>query len=280
MLKVAIPNKGQLAEPAAQMLREAGYLKGSQSKNLVLVDRENDVEFFFLRPKDIAVYVAQGSLDLGITGQDMVADSAVVVEEICTLGFGAASFSLAGINANTKLTDLTGKSIATSYPGLLKTWLDSKNISAEIVKLDGAVENAIGLGVANFVADVVATGTTLQLAGLHLIGEPIMKSQAVLVARPALSDLEAKQRFVRRINSVIVARSYVLLDYDIPTNLVDKACAITPGFESPTISTLKDPNWSAIRVMVPTAGVHQVMDLLYEVGARGILVTEISACRL
>jgi len=280
MLKVAIPNKGQLAEPAAQMLREAGYLKGSQSKNLVLVDRENDVEFFFLRPKDIAVYVAQGSLDLGITGQDMVADSAVVVEEICTLGFGAASFSLAGINANTKLTDLTGKSIATSYPGLLKTWLDNKNISAEIVKLDGAVENAIGLGVANFVADVVATGTTLQLAGLHLIGEPIMKSQAVLVARPALSDLEAKQRFVRRINSVIVARSYVLLDYDIPTNLVDKACAITPGFESPTISTLKDPNWSAIRVMVPTAGVHQVMDLLYEVGARGILVTEISACRL
>lgn len=280
MLKVAIPNKGQLAEPAAQMLREAGYLKGSQSKNLVLVDRENDVEFFFLRPKDIAVYVAQGSLDLGITGQDMVADSAVVVEEICTLGFGAASFSLAGIDANTKLTDLTGKSIATSYPGLLKTWLDSKNISAEIVKLDGAVENAIGLGVANFVADVVATGTTLQLAGLHLIGEPIMKSQAVLVARPALSDLEAKQRFVRRINSVIVARSYVLLDYDIPTSLVDKACAITPGFESPTISTLKDPNWSAIRVMVPTAGVHQVMDLLYEVGARGILVTEISACRL
>jgi ATP phosphoribosyltransferase len=280
MLKVAIPNKGQLAEPAADMLREAGYLKGSQSKNLVLVDRENDVEFFFLRPKDIAVYVAQGSLDLGITGQDMVADSGVNVEEICTLGFGAATFSLAGVDGKTTLTELAGKSIATSYPGLLKSWLESKKISAEIVKLDGAVENAIGLGVANFVADVVATGTTLQLAGLQLIGEPIMRSQAVLVARPKFSDLEAKQRFVRRINSVIVARSYVLLDYDIPTDLVDKACEITPGFESPTISTLKDPIWSAIRVMVPTADVHQIMDQLYDAGARGILVTEISACRL
>lgn len=280
MLKVAIPNKGQLAEPAAELLKEAGYLKGSQLKNLVLVDRENDVEFFFLRPKDIAVYVAQGSLDMGITGQDMVQDSGVVVDEISELGFGAATFSIAGINGLSNLTDLNGKAIATSYPGLLQQWLSSNSLKANIVKLDGAVENAIGLGVADFVADVVATGTTLQLAGLQIIGEPIMKSQAVLISRKSIKDLEAKERFVRRINSVNVARSYVLMDYDIPSSLVEKACLITPGFESPTISALRDPNWSAIRVMVPTAAVHQIMDQLYEVGARGILVTEITACRL
>lgn len=280
MLKVAIPNKGQLAEPAAQMLKEAGYLKGSQSKNLVLIDRENDVEFFFLRPKDIAVYVAQGSLDMGITGQDMVQDSGVDVEEISELGFGAATFSIAGVAGIAELTELNNKLIATSYPGLLQQWLNRNSLSATIVRLDGAVENAIGLGVADYVADVVATGTTLQLAGLQIIGEPIMKSQAILISRKSITDVDAKQRFVRRINSVNVARSYVLMDYDIPSSLVEKACLITPGFESPTISALRDPNWSAIRVMVPTAAVHQIMDELYEVGARGILVTEITACRL
>jgi ATP phosphoribosyltransferase len=280
MLKVAIPNKGQLAEPAAQMLKEAGYLKGSQSKNLVLIDRENDVEFFFLRPKDIAVYVAQGSLDMGITGQDMVQDSGVDVEEISELGFGAATFSIAGVAGIAELTELNNKLIATSYPGLLQQWLNRNSLSATIVRLDGAVENAIGLGVADYVADVVATGTTLQLAGLQIIGEPIMKSQAILISRKSITDVDAKQRFIRRINSVNVARSYVLMDYDIPSSLVEKACLITPGFESPTISALRDPNWSAIRVMVPTAAVHQIMDELYEVGARGILVTEITACRL
>lgn len=280
MLKVAIPNKGQLAEPAAQMLREAGYLTKVQAKNLVVVDRENEVEFFFLRPKDIAVYVAKGKLDLGITGQDMVVDSGVSVTEILPLGFSRAFFAIAGPHRDAAITSLATTRIATSYPGLLSNWLTQQGIEAEIVRLDGAVENAVQLGVADYVADVVATGTTLQLAGLELIGEPIMHSQAVLISGKTGNDDEIINRFVRRLNSVIVARDYVLMDYDIPSDLVEKACEITPGFESPTVSALRDPAWSAIRVMVPSERVHQVMDDLYQIGAKGILVTEISACRL
>lgn len=280
MLKVAIPNKGQLAEPAAQMLREAGYLTKVQAKNLVVVDRENEVEFFFLRPKDIAVYVAKGKLDLGITGQDMVVESGVSVTEILPLGFSRAFFAIAGPNRDVATTSLATARIATSYPGLLSNWLTQQGIEAEIVRLDGAVENAVQLGVADYVADVVATGTTLQLAGLELIGEPIMHSQAVLISGKTGNDDEFINRFVRRLNSVIVARDYVLMDYDIPSDLIEKACEITPGFESPTVSALRDPAWSAIRVMVPSERVHQVMDDLYQIGAKGILVTEISACRL
>lgn len=280
MLKVALPNKGQLAEPAFQMLREAGYLKNVQNKNLVVIDRENDVEFFFLRPKDIAVYVATGTLDLGITGQDMVLDSGVSASEILKLGFGKAFFAIAGKADSEDIKALNGSRIATSYPGVLETWLDTNSIIAEIVKLDGAVENAVQLGVADYVADVVATGTTLQLAGLRVIGEPIMHSQAVLISRSDYSGSETTDRFVRRLNSVIVARDYVLMDYDIPTDLVAEACEVTPGFESPTIAALRDPKWSAIRVMVPSERVHQIMDELYQIGAKGILVTDISACRL
>ncbi len=277
MLKVAIPNKGQLAEPAAQMLREAGYLTKVQTKNLVVVDRENEVEFFFLRPKDIAVYVAKGKLDLGITGQDMVVDSGVSVTEILQLGLSRAFFAIAGPNGDVSISSLPTARIATSYPGLLSSWLTQQGIEAEIVRLDGAVENAVQLGVADYVADVVATGTTLQLAGLEIIGEPIMHSQAVLISGKTGDNDEIVNRFVRRLNSVIVARDYVLMDYDIPSDLVEVA---TPGFESPTVSALRDPAWSAIRVMVPTVRVHQVMDDLYQIGAKGILVTEISACRL
>lgn len=277
MLKIAIPNKGQLAEPAFEMLKEAGYLIGNQSKNLVILDRKNSVEFFFLRPKDIALYVAQGKLDLGITGLDMVLDSGVAITKLMDLGFGKSIFSLA---APAGKVEPSGQRIATSYPGILASWLADNQIDAQIIRLDGAVENAVQLGVADFVADVVATGTTLKLAGLELVGEPILESQAILISRQNLNSTDEVNRFVRRINSVIVARNYLLLDYDIPSEFVEKACAITPGFESPTISALKDPSWSAIRVMVPAEQVHQIMDELYEAGAKGILVTDISACRL
>lgn len=279
-MKIAIPNKGQLAEPAMAMLREAGYHVGSPTKNLVVVDRANGVEFFFLRPKDIAVYVAKGTLDLGITGQDMVIDSSAKVTELLRLGFGKAFFALAGKNSKITLSELNGTRIATSYSGLLSKWLDDQIITAEIIKLDGAVENAVQLGVADYVADVVATGSTLQLAGLTVVGDPIMQSEAVLVAREGFSSSEETDRFIRRLSSVIVARDYVLMDYDIETASIAQACEITPGFESPTISALRDPAWSAIRVMVPAANVHQIMDDLYLIGAKGILVTEIAACRL
>jgi ATP phosphoribosyltransferase len=281
VLRVALPNKGQLADPARELLREAGYLPASAARDLVVQDPDNDVEFFFLRPKDIAVYVGEGTLDVGITGRDMLLDSGADAEELAALGFGGSTFRLAAPAGTTgRVEDLAGRRIATSYPGVLAAYLAREGIEARIVRLDGAVENAVRLGVADAVADVVATGTTLRQAGLEVLGDPILVSEALVVRRCQAPADPAVETFVRRLHGVMVARSYVLVDYDIRANQVDAACAITPGFESPTISSLHDPAWVAVRAMVPRREVHRVMDELYDLGARGILVTAIHASRL
>ena len=281
MLRVAVPNKGQLSDPARDMLREAGYAAAANSRELVVQDPENDVEFFFLRPRDIATYVGRGTLDVGMTGEDLLADSGSQATTILELGFAPSTFRLAAPQGTAKFaSDLTGKRIATSYPTILNNWLTKQNLSAEVVTLDGAVENAVRLGVADAVADVVATGTTLKQAGLEIIGDPIFKSQSVLISRNNIEDQNAVDVFVRRLQGVITARAYVLVDYDIPNTLVEKACVITPGIESPTVSSLHDSAWSAVRAMVPRKQVHAVMDELYDLGARGVIVTDIHACRI
>ncbi len=282
MLKVAIPNKGQLSDPAKQILREAGYFKSAHPRDLVVVDPVNNIEFFLLRPRDVALYVERGTLDLGITGLDLLLDSGASCESLMELGFGASTFQIAvPKNGNIKdFKDLNKKRIATSYPNILKKWLVDKNLSAEIVTLDGAVENAVRLNVADAIADVVDTGTTLVQAGLLIIGEPILSSQAVLIKAPSAKANEEINTLLRRLSSVIVARTYVLLDYDIKESNVDKAAKITPGIESPTISPLHEEGWVAVRALVKKDKVHAVMDELYEMGARGILVTDISSCRL
>ncbi|MEZ5186890.1 MAG: ATP phosphoribosyltransferase [Candidatus Nanopelagicales bacterium] len=276
-LKVAVPNKGQLGEPARDMLREAGYLRSAGARELMVHDPDNDVDFYFLRPKDIATYVGKGTLDLGITGRDMLVDSVAPVTEVIELGFGHSTFRLA---APAGVTDVTGKRIATSYPGLLRDWLERTGTQATLVKLDGAVENAVGLGVADAVADVVDTGNTLRQAGLEVVGEPLLRSQALLV-RPAHTQANgAEGTFTRRLQGVIVARAYVMVEYDISEVLLDAASAITPGLESPTVSPLREKGWVAVRAMVERVRVHQVMDELFELGGRAILVTDIHACRL
>ena len=281
MLRVAVPNKGQLSDPARDMLREAGYAAAANSRELVVQDPENDVEFFFLRPRDIATYVGRGTLDVGITGEDLLADSGSQATTILELGFAPSTFRLAAPQGSAKTaSDLTGKRIATSYPTILNNWLAEQGLSAEVVTLDGAVENAVRLGVADAVADVVATGTTLKQAGLEIIGDPIFKSQSVLISRSNIEDQNAVDVFVRRLQGVITARAYVLVDYDIPNTLIEKACVITPGIESPTVSSLHDSAWSAVRAMVPRKQVHSVMDELYDLGARGVIVTDIHACRI
>jgi len=281
MLRVAVPNKGQLSDPARDMLREAGYAAAANTRELVVQDPENDVEFFFLRPRDIATYVGRGTLDVGITGEDLLADSGSQATTILELGFAPSTFRLAAPQGTAKTaSDLSGKRIATSYPIILNNWLTDQGLSADVVTLDGAVENAVRLGVADAVADVVATGTTLKQAGLEIIGDPIFKSQSVLISRSNIEDQNAVDVFVRRLQGVITARAYVLVDYDIPNTLIDKACVITPGIESPTVSSLHDSAWSAVRAMVPRKQVHAVMDELYDLGARGVIVTDIHACRI
>lgn len=281
MLRVAVPNKGALSDPARQMLAEAGYLPAASSRDLVVTDEANGVEFFFLRPKDIAIYVGEGTLDLGITGLDMLLDSGASAVEVLRLGFAPSTFRLAVPTGSAgTVADLANWRIATSYPGLLAGWLGANELTATVVRLDGAVENSVRLGVADAVADVVATGGTLKQAGLTPIGEPLLVSEALLIGpEPARENAEITT-FVRRIQGVLAARTYVLVDYDIPADLLERACAITPGLESPTISALADSSWSAVRSMVEREKVHRVMDELYELGARGILVTELHACRL
>jgi ATP phosphoribosyltransferase len=281
VLKVAVPNKGQLAEPARQMLKEAGYLSASNPRSLVVHDALNSVEFYFLRPKDVAIYVGAGTLDIGITGRDMLMDSGAPAREVMQLGFAPSTFRVATpLGKYPTIQSLEGTRIATSYPGLLEKWLAANNLSVTVVRLDGAVENAVALGVADVVADVVATGATLRAAGLEIIGDPIIESEAILISPNAVESSSAQETFERRLHSVLVARTYVLVDYDIENTNLDRAGQITPGIESPTVSALQNPTWSAVRSMVPAADVHRIMDELFDLGAKGILVTDIHACRL
>ncbi len=280
MLKVAVPNKGSLSEAATQMLREAGYRQRGTSKDLVLVDEANHIEFYYLRPRDIAVYVGSGTLDVGLTGRDMLLDSGADAEEIMALGFGATRFHFAQPDgAGYDIDTLGGTRIATSYTGLVGRYLADRGIDATLVHLDGAVESSIRLGVADVIADVVETGRTLRQAGLALFGEPILHSEAVLVQRRGHHP-DGVDHLMRRLSGVLVARNFVMMDYDIAEDLVEQAVAVTPGLESPTMSPLAREGWVAVRAMVERDVAHRVMDDLWDLGARGVLVTDIAACRL
>lgn len=281
MLRIALPNKGSLSQAASDMLRESGYRQRGDSKELTLTDAENGVEFFYLRPRDIALYVGEGTLDLGVTGRDLLRDSGAKAEEVLELGFGTSRFHFAGPQGRfATVEDLAGQRIATSYTGIVSTYLEQRGIEATVTRLDGAVESSIQLGVADAIADVVETGTTLRAAGLEVFGEPILTSEAVLVSRSG-TDLPAGfEVFKRRLEGVLVARSYVMMDYDIPQAQVEAASALTPGIESPTVAPLQREGWVAVRAMVPRKGAQRLMDDLFELGARGILLTDIHACRL
>ncbi|SDS67397.1 ATP phosphoribosyltransferase [Microterricola viridarii] len=279
MLRIAVPNKGSLSDTAAQMLFEAGYTGRRDPRELHTPDPRNDVEFFYLRPRDIATYVGSGALDVGITGRDLLLDSGSPATEVHELNFAESTFRFAGpAERFRELGDLAGVRVATSYPGLVGDFLREKGIEVELVKLDGAVESAVRLGVADAVADVVSTGATLRAAGLAIFGPVILESTAVLIRsadeKPGVATL------LRRLQGVLVARQYVIMDYDIPVALLEQATRVAPGIESPTVSPLHDPEWAAVRVMIPRAETNQMMDALYEIGARAILVSSIHAARL
>ncbi|OSC39506.1 ATP phosphoribosyltransferase [Mycobacterium decipiens] len=290
MLRVAVPNKGALSEPAAEILAEAGYRRRTDSKDLTVVDPANNVEFFFLRPKDIAIYVGSGELNFGITGRDLVRDSGAPVRERLALGFGSSSFRYAAPAGRDWTTaDLAGKRIATAYPNLVRKDLAAKGIEATVIRLDGAVEISVQLGVADAIADVVGSGRTLGLHDLVAFGEPLCDSEAVLIERDGADDHDrspeqsqattARDQLVARVQGVVFGQQYLMLDYDCPRSALDKATSITPGLESPTIAPLADPNWVAIRALVPRRDVNGIMDELATIGAKAILASDIRFCR-
>ena len=283
MLRIAVPNKGMLSEPAWNMLAEAGYRLRSNSRQLVVEDPENDIELFYLRPLDIAVYVGRGTIDVGITGRDLLLNSGTEAVEHMPLGFGASTFRFAAPAESpiNRLEDIDGKRVASSYDKLVDDYLKARGIHADIIHLDGAVESSVQLGVADLIADVVSTGTTLRNAGLRVFADPILHSEAILIRSPRVTENDERLTILgRRIQGVLTAQRYVLMDYDIPVSKVAAAVEVTPGFESPTISPLHDKQWAAVRVMVPREKVNQLMDRLYEVGARGIIVTALQASRI
>ncbi|MEP9385437.1 ATP phosphoribosyltransferase [Nocardioides sp. KR10-350] len=281
LLRIAVPNKGSLSQAASEMLREAGYRQRDDAKRLTLVDEENGVEFFYLRPRDIALYVGEGTLDVGITGRDLLHDSGAKADEVLRLGFGRSRFRFAGpAGAFTDLEQLRGRRVATSYVGIVQSFLEAHGIDATVTRLDGAVETSIQLGVADVIADVVETGSTLRAAGLETFGDTILDSEAVVITRTGQAMPAEFETFRRRLEGVMVARAYVMMDYDIRAQDVPAATELAPGLEGPTVSPLHREGWVAVRVMVPREGSQKLMDDLYALGARAILLTDIHACRL
>jgi len=289
-LRVAVPNKGTLSEPASEILSEAGYRRRTDPKDLTVIDPVNHVEFFFLRPKDIAIYVGSGELDFGITGRDLVRDSDAPVRECLALGFGSSSFRYAGPAGRDWTTaDLAGMRIATAYPNLVRKDLAARGIDATVIRLDGAVEISVQLGVADAIADVVGSGRTLSLHNLVAFGDPICDSEAVLIERTDQGGGDqtqdqsaakaARDQLVARVQGVVFGQQYLMLDYDCPRSALDKATSITPGLESPTIAPLADPDWVAIRALAPRRGVNEIMDELAAIGAKAILASDIRFCR-
>lgn len=282
MLRVAVPNKGALSESASEMLAEAGYRRRSEgSKDLSLIDRENDVEFYFLRPKDIAVYVESGRLELGITGRDLAADSMAEVDELLELGFGRSTFRYAGPQREGWSAErLAGARIATSYPNIVRRDLQQRGIEAEVIRLDGAVEISIQLGVADCIADVVGSGRTLKLHELEAFGGVLCDSAGVLISRRGAEPSRAMAQMRARLQGVVFAQQYMMLDYDCPRELLESVSALTPGIESPTVSPMADPAWVAVRSMVPRKQVNSIMDELAAAGAKAIIAMDIRSCRM
>ena len=281
MLRVAVPNKGALAASASEMLAEAGYRQRHDTRDLTVIDPANEVEFFFLRPKDIAIYVGSGDLDLGITGRDLARDSGAPVTELLALGFGGSTFRYAAPDGHPwTVADLQGKRLATSYSRLVTEDLERRGVHAEVIRLDGAVEISVQLGLADAIADVVGSGRTLKQHNLVPFGDPICSSEAVLVERISADEATGKRQLVARVRGVVFAQQYLMLDYDCPKSLLDSAIEITPGLESPTVAPLADTEWVAVRAMVPRKQANPVMDRLSALGAKAILASDIRSCRL
>ncbi|KGI70958.1 ATP phosphoribosyltransferase [Mycolicibacterium rufum] len=280
-MRVAVPNKGTLSEPAAAILSEAGYRRRTDAKDLTVVDPVNQVEFFFLRPKDIAIYVGSGQLDFGITGRDLAYESDAPVRERLALGFGSSTFRYAApAGRSWTVEDLAGKRIATSFPNLVRKDLAKRGIEATVIRLDGAVEISVQLGVADAIADVVGSGRTLGLHHLAAFGESLCDSEAVLIERADTDENAAsRDQLAARVQGVVFGQQYLMLDYDCPRTVLERATEVTPGLESPTIAPLADPAWVAVRALVPRRDVNAIMDELAAIGAKAILASDIRFCR-
>ncbi len=280
-LRIGIPSKGRLAELAAELLIAAGLKFRRQDRSLFARVRDMPIDVTFLRTDDIPVLCAEGAIDLGITGSDLVEESGVELSKRLALGLGNCRLAFCvpdGSNIQ-KPADLAGSRIATSFPNVTKHYLAKHQVAGHIVQLTGSVEVMIALGVADAIVDLVETGSTLAANRLRILDE-IGQYETVLVQNPATHGSQLCDRVVRRLEGVVIARSYSLLEYNVPQAKLAAAEKITPGFESPTVNKLEEPGWFAVRAMVKRNEVIDIMEQLDALGATAILETTITNCRL
>lgn len=280
MIKVALPNKGVLFEPTLELLSACGYRVGRSGSQLSSFDPENDVEFYFLRPGDIPVYVANGILDAGITGKDFAAERNHHPALLLDLNYGHSRLCAAvPVDSPARtLDDVAGLRIATSFPAIVRAAFPGREL--RLVELEGAVEISVALGIAEAVVDVVDTGTTLRQAGLRIVGDPLFTSNAALYAHPDRAEQPPVRVLRSRIEGRLVALDYMMVEYDCPGTILQRACEITPGLESPTITQLKREGWYSVKAMVRRKEAHRIMDELSSIGCRGILLTNIESARI
>ncbi len=279
MIKVALPNKGQLFEPTMDMLAACGYKVSKTRRALSVLDDENGVEFYFLRPGDIPMYVANGILDAGITGADFVAEKGVKLSKQLDLNFGGSKLCAAvpGDSGISSLEGLRDLRIATSFPNIVGAWFKGHK---NLVELEGAVEISIKLGVADAIVDIVETGTTLKQAGLKIIGEPLFRSSAALYAHPGREIQDEVVVLKNRLEGKQLAMDYMMVEYDVPEAALKDATAVTPGIESPTVTPLQKSGWFSVKSMVKRKGSQKIMDDLSRLGCKGILLTSIDSARI
>lgn len=279
MIKVALPNKGMLFEPTQELLKACGYKASKPYKTLTQIDTKNGIEFFFLRPSDIPMYVGRGIIDAGITGIDFNAEAKSPAVKVLDLPFGASKLCAAVPNESPiqSLADLKDATIATSFPNIVEDYYKKK---MDFVVLEGAVEISVSLGVANAIVDVVETGTTLKQAGLRIIGEPLFRSNAAIFCNPQKTELEEVNTLIRRIQGKLVAQTYMMIEYDCPSELLSKACEMTPGLDAPTVTKLHGREWYSVKAMVPREEANAIMDKLWDAGARSILLFGIESARI
>lgn len=278
MIKVALPNKGVLFEPTMDILSACGYKVGKTLRSLSIMDTANGVEFYFLRPGDIPLYVANGTLDAGVTGMDFVAEKGVKPVKLLDLDYGHSKLCIAVPEADKRSgpADLKGLRLATSF-----TRIASEKIpGASMVELEGAVEISIKLGIADAIVDIVETGTTLKQAGLKVIGEPLFQSNAVLLAHPGRENDADVMVLKNRVQGKLVARANMMVEYDVPEAKLKEACVLTPGIESPTVTPLVEKGWFAVKAVVKKKDANVIMDKLAALGCKGILLTAIESARI
>ena len=280
-LRIGLPSKGRLSEQAADLLKQAGLSFRRQSRSLFARVSELSVDLIFLRADDIPVLCAEGAIDMGISGSDLVSETGVTVETRLALDMGKCRLAVCTpINSEiTTPTQLDGCRIATSFPQITERYLTQHHAAAHLVTLSGSVEIMIGLGVAHAIVDLVETGSTLAANQLRIL-DNIGSYETILIQNHERRHAQVADRVVRRLEGVVIAKSYSLLEYNIPRDKLAAAKEIAPGYHSPTVNSLEDPNWCAVEIMVKRGDVIDMMEKLEAIGASAILETQIKNCRL